>query len=63
MSSESERNLSRTIMMGMVVGSMIGAGIFSLPVTFDNATEAGPTAGFRKRPRGVVTDRAEAGHH
>ncbi|WP_250465003.1 basic amino acid/polyamine antiporter [Microbulbifer litoralis] len=38
MSTESERNLTRTTMMGMVVGSMVGAGIFSLPATFGNAT-------------------------
>ncbi|WP_308367358.1 MULTISPECIES: basic amino acid/polyamine antiporter [unclassified Microbulbifer] len=38
MATETQRNLTRTTMMGMVVGSMIGAGIFSLPATFANAT-------------------------
>lgn len=38
MSTESQQNLTRTTMMGMVVGSMVGAGIFSLPATFANAT-------------------------
>ncbi|WP_323847227.1 basic amino acid/polyamine antiporter [Microbulbifer magnicolonia] len=38
MTAEAERNLTRTTMMGMVVGSMVGAGIFSLPATFGNAT-------------------------
>ncbi|WP_334079193.1 basic amino acid/polyamine antiporter [Microbulbifer sp. M83] len=38
MASEQERYLNRTTMMGMVVGSMVGAGIFSLPATFGNAT-------------------------
>ncbi|SHF98648.1 arginine:ornithine antiporter, APA family [Microbulbifer donghaiensis] len=38
MTTEGERNLNRTTMMGMVVGSMVGAGIFSLPATFGNAT-------------------------
>ena len=38
MSAATEHNLTRTTMMGMVVGSMVGAGIFSLPATFANAT-------------------------
>ncbi|GAB2523454.1 basic amino acid/polyamine antiporter [Microbulbifer agarilyticus] len=38
MSAETQQNLTRTTMMGMVVGSMVGAGIFSLPATFANAT-------------------------
>ncbi|WP_237065997.1 basic amino acid/polyamine antiporter [Microbulbifer guangxiensis] len=38
MSAATEHNLTRTTMMGMVVGSMVGAGIFSLPATFGNAT-------------------------
>ncbi|SDK70437.1 basic amino acid/polyamine antiporter [Microbulbifer yueqingensis] len=38
MTPNRERNLNRTTMMGMVVGSMVGAGIFSLPATFGAAT-------------------------
>lgn len=38
MTTESGQYFSRTTMMGMVVGSMVGAGIFSLPATFGNAT-------------------------
>lgn len=38
MTAEPEKTLNRTTMMGMVVGSMVGAGIFSLPATFANAT-------------------------
>ncbi len=34
----SEKKLSRTALTAMVVGSMVGAGIFSLPATFGNAT-------------------------
>ncbi|WP_193165921.1 basic amino acid/polyamine antiporter [Microbulbifer hainanensis] len=38
MTVEAQKTLNRTTMMGMVVGSMVGAGIFSLPATFGNAT-------------------------
>lgn len=34
----SDKKLSRTALTGMVVGSMVGAGIFSLPATFGAAT-------------------------
>jgi arginine:ornithine antiporter / lysine permease len=36
--SESTQRLSRFALTRAVVGSMIGAGIFSLPRTFGNAT-------------------------
>jgi arginine:ornithine antiporter/lysine permease len=38
MVSESTQKLSRFALTAMVVGSMVGAGIFSLPRTFGNAT-------------------------
>ena len=38
MSSESTKKFSLPILTGMVVGSMVGAGIFSLPRTFGTAT-------------------------
>src|SRR5215472_161033 len=38
MVSESAQKLSRLALTAMVVGSMVGAGIFSLPRTFGNAT-------------------------
>jgi arginine:ornithine antiporter/lysine permease len=38
MSSESAQKLSLTTLTAMVVGSMVGSGIFSLPRTFGNAT-------------------------
>jgi arginine:ornithine antiporter/lysine permease len=37
-SAESTQKLSRLALTGMVVGSMVGAGIFSLPRTFGQAT-------------------------
>src|SRR6185295_11468010 len=36
--SPSEKKFSLPVLTGMVVGSMIGAGIFSLPRTFGQAT-------------------------
>src|SRR5688572_33409987 len=36
--AESTQKLSRLALTGMVVGSMVGAGIFSLPRTFGQAT-------------------------
>jgi arginine:ornithine antiporter/lysine permease len=38
MTSDTPRSLSLAALTSMVVGSMIGAGIFSLPRTFANAT-------------------------
>jgi arginine:ornithine antiporter / lysine permease len=38
MASDSTQKLSRFALTAMVVGSMVGAGIFSLPRTFGNAT-------------------------
>src|SRR6516225_4253981 len=36
--ASTDQKISRTALLGMVVGGMVGAGIFSLPRTFANAT-------------------------
>jgi arginine:ornithine antiporter/lysine permease len=36
--AENDGKISRTALLAMVVGGMVGAGIFSLPRTFANAT-------------------------